>query len=1132
MTGRGARSGLDPFWYKDAIVYEVHVRAFHDSNGDGIGDFPGLTQKLDYIRDLGVTAIWLLPFYPSPLKDDGYDISDYYSINPIYGTLKDFKTFLQEAHKRQLRVITELVVNHTSEQHPWFARSRRAKPGSIFRDYYVWTENPEKYKEARIIFRDFEHSNWTWDPVGNAYFWHRFYGHQPDLNYDHPPVRKEIKRVLDFWLDLGVDGLRLDAVPYLYEREGTSCENLPETHAYLKTLRAHVEERYGDRMLLAEANQWPEDAVSYFGGGKGDECHMAFHFPLMPRIFMAVRMEDRVPIVDILEQTPAIPETSQWALFLRNHDELTLEMVTDEERDYMYRVYASQAKARINLGIRRRLAPLLGNDRKRIELVHLLLLSFPGTPVLYYGDEIGMGDNVFLGDRNGVRTPMQWSSDKNAGFSRASPQALYLPIILDPEYHYEAINVEAQQSNPNSLWWWMKRVLTLRQRHRAFGRGTIQFLRPENRKILAFTRRSGDEVILVVANLSRFPQPVQLDLNEFKQMKLIELFGRTDFPPITEQPYSLTLSPHAAFWFLVEKLGSTATTEPEARILSVIAVGRDWTDILHTRSHSALERCLASFLLEQPWFNTSRRLKGVQVRDHVRVPAGSATVILTLVLVEFTEGDPEEYLVPLAFAGGEEAESLMQSFPRLTLARLRIESIGAEGILYDACAHSQFAKFLCEALPRRRVFNDGTAQFRSFATDYARNGACERAIAPLESTLNHGLHSNTTFAIGDKYFLKLFRRLEPGINPDLETSRFLNEKGFLNVPKLAGWADLEAASGERLTAAVLAEYIPNAKIAWEFTLDALGRYFERLGLALEHLKSAAESQAPGSRHAVSSDTLACEHPAGSLLDLAAREPPPNAAALIGTFLESARLLGKRMAELHLALASDGANPDFAPEPFTPFYQRSLFQSMRNFAVEELRNLRRALPLLKPDVRPDAEKVLAAEPAILDLLRRVHAHPIAARRIRCHEDLHLGEVLYTGKDFVFIDFEGAPRRSIGERRIKRSPLRDVSSMIRSFDYASHIALVRQIEQGRIQEQRAAEWEPWTSFWHGWVSAAFLKSYFDAIAAQPGLYPKSAPDMAALLEAHLLAKALDEVGYELRYQPERLKIPIRAVLRLVG
>src|SRR5664279_4954500 len=453
------REGLapDPFWYKSGVIYEVHVRSFYDANGDGCGDFPGLTAKLDYLKELGVTAIWLLPFYPSPLKDDGYDIADYCEVHPQYGTLKDFQGFLVEAHRRGLRVITELVLNHTSDQHQWFQRARLAPADSRWRRFYTWSSTPDKYKEARIIFKDVETSNWAWDSVAGAYYWHRFFSHQPDLNYENPEVHQAIIRVVDFWFDLGVDGLRLDAVPYLYKQGGTNCENLPPTHAFLKRLRAHVDQKYEDRMLLAEANQWPEDAVAYFGQGRGDECHMAYHFPLMPRLFMAVRMEDRTPIVDILEQTPPIPATSQWALFLRNHDELTLEMVTDEEREYMYRMYAHDRTMRINLGIRRRLAPLLENDRSKIELMNALLFSLPGTPVVYYGDEIGMGDNIYLGDRNGVRTPMQWSADRNAGFSKANPQKLYLPVIIDPEYHYETVNVEAQQSNPSSLLWWMKR---------------------------------------------------------------------------------------------------------------------------------------------------------------------------------------------------------------------------------------------------------------------------------------------------------------------------------------------------------------------------------------------------------------------------------------------------------------------------------------------------------------------------------------------------------------------------------------------------------------------------------------------------------------------------------------------------
>ncbi|HJU12503.1 MAG TPA: maltose alpha-D-glucosyltransferase, partial [Candidatus Binataceae bacterium] len=540
-----------PLWYKDAIFYEVRVRSFYDASGDGIGDFPGLTQKLDYLRDLGVTALWLLPFYPSPLRDDGYDISDYMDVNPECGTIHEFKTFLREAHRRGLRVITELVINHTSDQHPWFQRARRAPKGDAARDFFVWSDSAERYGDARIIFQDFEPSNWTWDQRAKAYYWHRFYSHQPDLNFDNPEVQKEVIRILDYWLDMGVDGLRLDAVPYLYEREGTSCENLPETHGFLRDLRSHVDREYRDRMLLAEANQWPEDAVAYFG--EGHECHMAFHFPLMPRIFMEVRMEDRFPITDIWAQTPPIHESSQWALFLRNHDELTLEMVTDEERDYMYRAYAQESRMRLNLGIRRRLAPLLGNNRRAIELVHGLLFALPGTPVLYYGDEIGMGDNVYLGDRDGVRTPMQWSGDRNAGFSTADSQRLILPVIIDHEYHYQTVNVEAQERNRHSLLWWIRRLIAMRKQFRAFGRGSIEFLSPDNPRVLAFIRSYGDEQILVVANLSRFVQYVELDLSRFKGCAPIELFGRTQFPRIGELPYLLTLGPHMFDWFSIER---------------------------------------------------------------------------------------------------------------------------------------------------------------------------------------------------------------------------------------------------------------------------------------------------------------------------------------------------------------------------------------------------------------------------------------------------------------------------------------------------------------------------------------------------------------------------------------------------
>jgi maltose alpha-D-glucosyltransferase/alpha-amylase len=536
----------DPDWYKDAIIYELHVKAFYDSTGDGTGDFAGLMEKLDYIADLGVTAIWLLPFYPSPMRDDGYDIADYLSVHPDYGTLRDFRGFVREAHRRGLRVITELVVNHTSDQHPWFVESRSSVDGAK-KDWYVWSDTDQRYKDARIIFTDTESSNWAWSNERRLYYWHRFFSHQPDLNWDNPQVFRAVMRVMNFWLEMGVDGLRLDAVPYLIEREGTSSENLPETHTILKRLRAGMDERHPGRMLLAEANQWPSDVRPYFGNG--DECHMAFHFPAMPRIWIALRKEDSWPIIDIMEQTPAIPENCQWALFLRNHDELTLEMVTDDERDYMWNEYAIDPRSRINLGIRRRLAPLVDNSRRRIELLTSLLLSLHGTPVIYYGDEIGMGDNIYLGDRNGVRTPMQWNGDRNAGFSRADVHALYTPLVADPVYGYQAVNVEAQQRVPGSLLNWMKRIIRVRKSYAVFGRGTQTFLRPENRRVLAYLREHQGVEILCVANLSRFAQYVELDLSRFAGRTPVELIGRVSFPKIGELPYLLTLGPHDFLWF-------------------------------------------------------------------------------------------------------------------------------------------------------------------------------------------------------------------------------------------------------------------------------------------------------------------------------------------------------------------------------------------------------------------------------------------------------------------------------------------------------------------------------------------------------------------------------------------------------
>jgi maltose alpha-D-glucosyltransferase/alpha-amylase len=819
-------------WYKSAVIYEVHVRAFHDSNGDGTGDFRGLTMKLDYLRDLGVTALWLLPFYPSPLKDDGYDIADYYSVHSLYGTLNDFKVFLREAHRRGLRVITELVLNHTSDQHPWFQRARRAPPGSRWRNYYVWNDTAEKYKGTRVIFKDTELSNWTLDPVANEYFWHRFYSHQPDLNFDHPPVGEEMIKILDFWLDLGVDGVRLDAVPYLYEREGTSCENLPETHAYLKRLREHVDRKYGDRMLLAEANQWPDDAVAYFGEGKGDECHMAFHFPLMPRLFMALRMEDRIPVVDILQQTPAIPETAQWALFLRNHDELTLEMVTDEERDYMYRMYAHIHQARLNLGIRRRLAPLVGNDRKRIELLCALLFSLPGTPVIYYGDEIGMGENIYLGDRNGVRTPMQWSADKNAGFSRANPQSLYLPINLDPENHYEAVNVEVQEQNRHSLLWWMRQLISLRKRWKAFGSGTLEFLQPENRKVLAYVRRYEGECILAVANLSRFVQPVKLDLSSYQGRVPMELFGHTSFPSIGENPYFLSLGPHAFYWFSLEEKAparvesSGAPVGAQARAL--LPVQDEWEEVFQEGTRTRLEEALQSWLPSRRWFGGKARIiRNVTVLEAIPIPVADEKAFLIVLQVEYIQSDPETYVVPLACALGAAADPICRDWPPLVLARVIVNNTKQDGVLYDAIASKPFCKALLQLISNRRDLAGSHGQLAPIQTAEVRRLRREGGLE-LEPLVSKAEQTNSSVIFGDKLILKLFRRMQAGVNPDLEIGRFLTARRFPYSPPLAGALEYRAENGDVSTIGIFTRFIPGCKDAWEYTLDNLERFYERV----------------------------------------------------------------------------------------------------------------------------------------------------------------------------------------------------------------------------------------------------------------------------------------------------------------
>jgi maltose alpha-D-glucosyltransferase/alpha-amylase len=1099
----------DPTWYKDAIIYEVHVRAFYDSNADGIGDFQGLTEKLDYLHDLGVTALWLLPFYPSPLKDDGYDIADYSNVNPSYGTLADFKVFLREAHRRGIRVITELVLNHTSDQHAWFQRARRAKPGSAARDYYVWSDTPDKYLDARIIFKDFETSNWSWDPVANAYFWHRFYHHQPDLNFDNPEVGRVLSQVVNFWLGMGVDGMRLDAVPYLYEREGTNCENLSETHAFLKQLRLQVDQKFRNRMFLAEANQWPEDAVAYFG--KGDECQMAFHFPVMPRMFMALRMEDRFPILDILAQTPAIPENCQWAMFLRNHDELTLEMVTDEERDYMYRTYAHDPQMRINLGIRRRLSTLLGRDWRQIELMNALLFSLPGTPVLYYGDEIGMGDNIYLGDRNAVRTPMQWSADRNAGFSRTSPHRLYLPIIIDPESHYEAFNVEAHQNNPHSMLWWMKRLIAMRKRYKAFGRGSLEFLLPDNHRVLAFIRRFQDEIILVVANLSRFVQYAGLDLSEFKGVSPVELFGRTEFPTIGDSSYGLTLGGHSFYWFVLSTK-RVSTGEHRSKALSV---SNSWSAAFNGQARSSLEAALHRYLPTRRWFRgKGRQIKAVSFVETAMLPIDASEACLAQILVDYNQEDSERYLLPLSFAWGDRAEQLRRSADGAILAELEVKTKEKTrtGVVYDALLDKDFCASLLDMILRKKQVRGSSGEFVASAGKGARNSRLLKGVH-LEVSSMRAEQTNSSIVYGDRFILKLFRQVEEGINPDLEIGRFLSERaGFGGVPAVAGEIEYKMPSHRKCAIGILQDFVPNEGDAWQHTLDALSQYFDRIVTKRQELPNITLPRKP-------------------LVDLLFGEDVPTPVSdVIGPYYENVKILGRRTAELHVALASDSEHADFAPEPFSILYQRSLYQSMRNHAGQMFVLLRQRLKTLPSDIVDDALQLVDRQEEVLKRFKSVLTRKISAKRTRVHGDYHLGQVLYTGKDYIIIDFEGEPARPLTERRIKRSPVRDIAGMLRSFHYAAYTSLFGHLGSAMVRPEDLQVLEPWARLWIVWTGSAFLKSYLEH--AMPGAFlPTNRDELKILLNVYLLEKALYELGYELNNRPDWVRIPLIGVTQLL-
>ena len=1093
-------TSVDPFWYKDAIIYETHVKTFCDSDGDGMGDFRGLIEKLDYLQELGVTAIWLLPFYPSPLRDDGYDIADYFDVNPNFGTLDDFRAFLDAAHQRNLHVITELVINHTSDQNPWFQKSRRAVAAAgagissddlAYKDFYVWSDTPEKYKDSRIIFKDFETSNWAWDPVAKAYYWHRFYSHQPDLNFDNPAVHDAVEKVCDFWLGLGVDGLRLDAIPYLYERENTSCENLPETHQYLRKLRAHIDAKFPNRMLLSEANQWPEDAAAYFGNG--DESHMNFHFPLMPRMFMSLQMEDRFPIIDILEQTPSIPEQCQWAMFLRNHDELTLEMVTDEERDYMYRVYATDPHARINLGIRRRLAPLLANSRRKIELLNTLLFSMPGTPIIYYGDEIGMGDNFYLGDRNGCRTPMQWSPDRNAGFSRANPQQLYLPITIDPEYHYEAVNVENQQKNLSSLLWWMRRVIAMRKNFKAFSRGSLEFLYPDNPKVLAFLRRYEDEIVLVIVNLSRFAQSAELDLSRFAGFVPMEVFSRNLFRPIRKSRYVITLGPHAYYWFALHAPTDGRRT-PRKKTVPVINAPMELETLLTNGQRAAIEHeILPRYLQTCRWFGSkARTFRSLKIVEQPSISDDADSAQLWLVEVSYLDAPTETYVLPVSIASGETARALSQAAPHAIIARFAGND---ENVLFDATWDVKCRSRLFDTIARREIVKARAGELVGIT---AKDFEADQFTSPQNSQVLSAEQSNSSMLFDNKFFLKLYRKIEDGVNPDVEITRFLTEHTkFPNVPAFVGAIEYRRPKAEPTVVCLLQSAVTNEGDVWSLTLDAVGRYYERV------LGRKADLQ----------NEIA---PPGALLD----------ELLGGVYPEKMKLLGQRTGELHLALASYPGDPAFRPEPFNAMAQRSVYQNMRASLRRAFTLLEKKLCDLPATFRDEAKEVLSAEHEILAREKRLLDRRTNAAKIRIHGDYHLGQLLYTGKDFVILDFEGEPARPLSERKLKRSALRDVAGMMRSFQYAACSALW----QPAMRKEDVPFLERWADLWYRHMGSVFLQSYLKTTGSAIFI-PHNSEDLQIMIEAYLLDKAVYEIGYELNNRPSWVVIPVRGIKHIL-
>jgi len=1081
-------------WYKDAIIYELSVRAFHDSNGDGIGDLPGLIQKLDYLEDLGINTIWLLPFYPSPLRDDGYDVTDYCEVAPEYGTMADFRAFLREAQRRGMRVIIELILNHTSDEHPWFKRAKKEKPSSAARNYYVWSDDNTRYADARVLGSNT--SNWTWDEEAGAYYWSRFGRYLPELNYDNPKVQIEMIRVADFWLKKGVDGFRLSSVPFLFEEEGTGCENLPQTHAFVRKLRAHMDKHYENRILIAEANLWPEDAASYFG--EGDECHMAFHYPLMPRIFLSLRTEDNYPITDIISQTPEIPPEGQWALFLRNHDELGLEMVTEEEKDYLFKAYANDPGTKFNTGINRRLAPLLNNDRRKIELLHALLFSLPGSPVIYYGDEIGMGDNVYLGGRAGVRTPMQWDMNINAGFSSANPQKLYLPVNTDPVYRYESVNVRMQEENPSSLLHWIKHIIAVRKRILAFGRGSMKFLHSSNSKILCFVRTLESRHVIVVANLSQFSQSAVLDLSDFKNCDVTEAFSQNRFKSIGNGDYDITLGPYGYFWFEVDTSDIGARQEGDAE-LPELRADLTWERLLgNYNAVRTLERkILPLFIRKCRWFGgKARPIGGIRFHKTFPLRVEDETYHLAILEIQYVQGLPEFYFIPLGFVP---ADQLMEKAEYTVQAVVcRAELHATVGFVMDSSYIRPFRDYLFSSIQRDTQIKEGNAVL------YFRSGLFSRhsKARDVESRLLKSDQSNTAIIYNDQYFLKFYRKIEPELNPEPEIIRFLTENTtFRNSPRFAGSIELRDETGGTYVFALMQEKVEHQGDAWVMTVDSVGRFYERV------LVSPDRDNIP------------------PLVDrpvLRFEESPLLIQTLIGRgFYERIARLGQRTAELHLALASkpDG-DPAFAPEPFTANYQRSLYSSLRKLVRERFNMLRQALPELLPETRAVANKVLALEDDILDCFSEIYKTRIRAMKTRIHGDYHLGQVLFTGKDFIIIDFEGEPGFSFSERRLKKHPLKDVAGMMRSIHYA---AFGKILLNENYREQDRGTLEAWAEQWQHYVARYYMGAYLER-TGEKGF----TNEHEVLIRTFLLEKAVYELGYELNGRPDWAIVPLRGIL----